>query len=258
MMPDGAIRLNNNRRPALLAMVAAMALGLAACGEAEKQAEAPATPAPTAEAPEPTAEAPATPEPATPAPATVSLPTPEATVDVAALAAPGPFTEMVLGSADAKVTVIEYASLTCGHCGAFHTSTFKELQTKYIDTGKIRFIFREYPFDALAEAGFMLARCNEQVYFPMISALFTAQEKWVRAEKPSEAMFQISKQAGFTQEKFNACLQDQAVLDKIRTVRTKATDDFGVNSTPTFFINGKKFPGNMSIETFSALIEAEM
>jgi protein-disulfide isomerase len=165
---------------------------------------------------------------------------------------------MEVGNPDAKVTVIEYASLTCGHCGAFHTGTYKALQEKYINPGKIRFIFREYPFDALAEAGFMLARCNENVYFPMVSALFAAQSNWVRAEKPSEALFQISRQAGFTQEQFNACLQDQAVLDKIRTVRTKATDEFGVDSTPTFFINGKKFTGNMSIETFSALIEAEM
>jgi protein-disulfide isomerase len=166
--------------------------------------------------------------------------------------------EMELGNPAAAVTVIEYASLTCGHCGAFHTSTFKELQAKYIDTGKIRFIFREYPFDALAEAGFMLARCNENVYFPMVSALFSAQSNWVRAEKPSEAMFQISRQAGFTQEQFNACLQDQAVLDKIRAVRTKAADEFKVESTPTFFINGKKYTGNMSADVFSALIEAEM
>jgi protein-disulfide isomerase len=245
------------RRAALAATAAVLAFALSACKD-EQKAAAPEAPAATTQAAAPEtkpAETAAAPAAAAPA---LELPASTGSVDVAALMAAGPLKEMELGNPAAPVTVIEYASLTCGHCGAFHTSTFKELQAKYIDTGKIRFIFREYPFDALAEAGFMLARCNEGVYFPMISALFTAQSNWVRAEKPSEAMFQISKQAGFTQEQFNACLQDQAVLDKIRAVRTKAADEFKVDSTPTFFINGKKFTGNMSADVFSALIEAEM
>jgi protein-disulfide isomerase len=265
------------RRFGLTLGAAALALSLAACQDEQKQSEAPAAPPATEQKPVETA---ATPAPAeqkpaetaaaqAPAPATaeapaataapaVELPAPVATVDAASLLAAGPMKEMELGNPQAPVTVIEYASLTCGHCGAFHTSTFKELQAKYIDTGKIRFIFREYPFDALAEAGFMLARCNENVYFPMISALFTAQNNWVRAEKPSEAMFQISRQAGFTQEQFNTCLSDQKMLDNIRAVRTKGADEFKVDSTPTFFINGKKYAGNMSTEVFSGLIEREM
>ncbi|MCU0831727.1 MAG: DsbA family protein [Rhizobiaceae bacterium] len=252
------------RRIGLMAATALLAFGLSACQDEQKQAEAPAAPAATEQKPAETAAAPA----ATPAPATapaetaaapaVDLPAPDATVDAAALLAPGPMKEMELGNPQAPVTVIEYASLTCGHCGAFHTSTFQDLKAKYIDTGKIRFIFREYPFDALAEAGFMLARCNENVYFPMVSALFAAQSNWVRAEKPSEAMFQISRQAGFTQEQFNACLSDQTVLDNIRAVRTKGADVFKVDSTPTFFINGKKYTGNMSTDVFSGLIEREM
>jgi protein-disulfide isomerase len=259
MMPHRPMLSLPARRAALAAAAAVFALGLTACND-EQKAAAPEAPAAsgTAAAPAATSEQKPADTAAAPAAPAVEVPAPLATVDVAALMAPGPLKEMELGNPAAPVTVIEYASLTCGHCGAFHTSTFKELQAKYIDTGKIRFIFREYPFDALAEAGFMLARCNESVYFPMVSALFTAQSNWVRAEKPSEAMFQISKQAGFTQDQFNACLQDQAMLDKIRAVRTKGADEFKVDSTPTFFINGKKYAGNMSADVFSALIEAEM
>jgi protein-disulfide isomerase len=244
MTPNRSASSPLARRAALAATAAVLAFALSACND-EQKAAAPEAPAATTQAAAPEtkpAETAAAPAAAAPA---LELPASTGSVDVAALMAAGPLKEMELGNPAAPVTVIEYASLTCGHCGAFHTSTFKELQAKYIDTGKIRFIFREYPFDALAEAGFMLARCNEGVYFPMISA-------------PSEAMFQISKQAGFTQEQFNACLQDQAVLDKIRAVRTKAADEFKVDSTPTFFINGKKFTGNMSADVFSALIEAEM
>jgi protein-disulfide isomerase len=235
-----------------------LALSLAACQE-EKAAEAPAAPA-AADAAKPaeTAAAPAATPSATPS-ATPAIELPEVlgSVDVAKLMAPGALPEMSMGPDDAKVTVIEYASMTCGHCAAFHNSTFKEVKAKYVDSGKVRFVFREYPFDALAEAGFMLARCNEAQYFPMVSALFSAQTNWVRAEKPSEALFQISKQAGFTQEAFNACLSNNALLENIRAVR-KAGEGFGVEATPTFFINGEKFSGNMSIEQMSALIDARL
>jgi protein-disulfide isomerase len=255
------------------------ALALSACND-DKKAEVPAKPAVTEEAAKPaetkpaetaaaetkpaetaaaetkpaeTAAAPAETKPAEAA-AAVEVPKPDGTVDLAQLMAPGPMTEMSLGNADAKVTIIEYASMTCGHCGAFHASTYPALKEKYVDTGKVRFIFREYPFDPLAEAGFLLARCNEAQFFPMISALFSSQAVWVKAEKPSEALFQISKQAGYTQETFNACLQNTALLEKIRAVRAGGEKN-GVDSTPTFFVNGAKYPGNKSIEVFSAIID---
>jgi protein-disulfide isomerase len=221
-----------------------------AATEAAKPAETAAAPAAT-EAAKPAETA------AAPAATDLKLPEADGSVDVAKLMEPGPLTEMAMGPADAKVTIVEYASMTCGHCAAFHNSTFKEVKAKYVDTGKVRFIFREYPFDALAEAGFVLARCNEAQYFPMVSALFSAQNNWVRAEKPSEALFQISRQAGFTQETFNACLSNNTLLEGIRAVRTKGSE-LGVEATPTFFINGEKFSGNMSAEQMSALIDARL
>lgn len=234
-------------------------LALSACND-EKKAEAPAAPAATEEAAKPAETKPAEPASAETKPAetkpaaSVEVPKSEGSVDVAALMAPGALPEMSLGSADAKVTIVEYASMTCGHCGAFHASTYPALKEKYVDTGKVRFVFREFPFDPLAEAGFMLARCNEAQYFPMLSALFLSQSTWVQAPKPSEALFQISKQAGYSQETFNACLQDSAMLEKIRAVRA-AGEKIGVESTPTFFVNGEKYPGNRSIESFSAILD---
>ena len=268
------LNVSNSIKRAGLSAVAltGLALVLSACND-DKKAEAPATPAVTQEAAKPaetkpaetaaapaeTAAAPAETKPAEAAKPVeaVEVPKPESTVDLAQLMAPGPMTEMVLGNADAKVTIVEYASMTCGHCGAFHASTFPALKEKYIDTGKVRFIFREYPFDPLAEAGFLLARCNEAQFFPMISALFSSQAVWVKAEKPSEALFQISKQAGYTQETFNACLQNTALLEKIRAVRAGGEKN-GVDSTPTFFVNGERYPGNRSIESFAAIIDPKL
>jgi protein-disulfide isomerase len=247
------------------------ALALSACND-DKKAEAPVTPAATEQAAKPAEATPAETKPAETAAAetkpaetkpaetkpaeaaAVEVPKSEGSVDVAALMAPGALPEMAIGSADAKVTIVEYASMTCGHCGAFHASTYPALKEKYVDTGKVRFVFREFPFDPLAEAGFMLARCNEAQYFPMLSALFLSQSTWVKAEKPSEALFQISKQAGYSQETFNACLQNSALLEKIRAVRAGG-EKLGVASTPTFFVNGEKYPGNKSIEAFSAIID---
>ena len=270
-----------------------LALILSACND-DKKAEAPAKPAVTEEAAKPaetkpaeikpaetavapaetkpaetamapaetkpaeTAAAPAETKPAVTAMAeAVEVPKPNATIDLVQLMAAGPLPEMSLGNVDAKVTIVEYASMTCGHCGAFHASTFPALKEKYIDTGKVRFIFREFPFDPLAEAGFLLARCNDAQFFPMISALFTSQAVWVKAEKPSEALFQISKQAGYTQEAFNACLKNTDLLEKIRAVRAGGEKN-GVDSTPTFFVNGERYPGNRSIESFAAIIDPKL
>ena len=236
---------------ASLAAVSSAALG-AACrdpgegssGEAPKPAE-PAAPA-----------APATPAPAAPAAPAAKAPDPAGTVDMAELLKPGALPEKVLGKDDAPVTIVEYASMTCPHCAHFHETTFPELKTKYIDTGKVRFIFREFPFDPRAEAGFMLARCSNDNYFAMVDVLFKQQQTWVGVENAKDALAQISKLAGFSQESFEACLTNQKLLDDVRAVRERGSNEFKVDSTPTFFINGKKYPGALSIEEMSAIIDA--
>ena len=172
----------------------------------------------------------------------------QATKD-AELTVAGPLGDVFLGSETAKVTIIEYASMTCPHCAHFHTNTFPTLKTNYIDTGKVRFTLREFPFDPLATAGFMLARCNgNDKYYAMIDLLFTQQKAWVGAPKPAEALFNVVKQAGFTQESFDACLKNQTLYSGVNWVRDRGEKVFGVDSTPTFFINGQKQSGAMTVE----------
>jgi protein-disulfide isomerase len=178
-----------------------------------------------------------------------SIPEPPGGADVpmAELMQPGPLGDHVLGSANAPVTIIEYASMTCPHCAHFHETTYPELKKKYIDTGKVRFIFREFPLDALAAAGSMLARCaGKDRYFPLIETLFLQQKDWV-VQKPLEPMLGIARQAGFTQQSFDECLANQEMLTAIEESRNRAMK-LGVNSTPTFFINGKIFRGALTPE----------
>jgi protein-disulfide isomerase len=178
-----------------------------------------------------------------------------AQVSTEELMSPGPLPDQALGSPDAPVTIVEYASMTCGHCAAFHEKTYPELKKRYIDTGKVRFVFREFPLDPIAAAGFMLARCaGDGKYFPMVETLFHQQREWA-VQKPLPPLMAIAKQAGFTQQSFEACLANQQLLGDIEKVRERAAAKFGVNSTPTFFINGKRQSGAVSIEELEKLIE---
>jgi len=176
-------------------------------------------------------------------------------VSTAELMQPSPLGDWSMGKDDAPVTVVEYASMTCSHCAAFHNNTYPELKKRYIDTGKVRYIMREFPLDPLAAGAFMLARCaGKDKYYPMIETLFHQQQTWV-VQKPIEPLLAIARQAGFSQQSFDACLKDQKMLESIEAVRNRATEKFGINSTPTFFINGKKFQGAMSIEDMAKAID---
>ena len=174
------------------------------------------------------------------------------------LMAPNALPDMVMGDAKAPVTVIEYASKTCPHCAHFAETTLPEFKKRYIDTGKVRYIFREFPLDNLAAAAFMLARCagekDSSKYFAMIDTMFRQQRTWA-VEKPVPPLMAISKQAGFTEESFNACLANQKVLDGIEAIRQRAVDKFNVKSTPSFFINGTLAAGALTIEELAKQID---
>ncbi len=175
-------------------------------------------------------------------------------VDLAELLKPPALGDMALGADEgAKVTLVEYASATCPHCAAFHKEAWGKLKAEYVETKKIRFIFREYPLNDAALAAFMIARAApKESYFPLIDIYFETLETWAR--NPAEGLLNIAKQAGFTQEKFNMTLKDEALAKGIMAIADGGTK-FGVKGTPTFFLNGNIYAGERTYEAFKAAID---
>ena len=171
------------------------------------------------------------------------------------LLAPGALPDKVFGPDDAPVTIIEYASLTCPHCRTFHVNVWPGLKEKYVDTGKVRFIMREFPFDPRASAGFMLARCaGEDKWYPTLDLLYRSQDRWARVSDATSALKSIMGMTGMEGEQVEACLQDQDLLDKITAIADTGKS-YGVDSTPTFFVNGEMYKGVLSLERFSEIID---
>ena len=186
--------------------------------------------------------------------AAMAYATPALAVDQAELNKAPALGEMALGADEgAKVTLIEYASATCGHCAAFHKDVYKKLKAEYIDTKKIRFIFREFPLDDAALAAFMIARAApKDSYFPLIDIYFETLETW--AKNPAEGLLNIAKQAGFTQEKFTLTLKDQELAKNIIAIREDGAK-FGVKGTPAFFLNGEQYEGDRTFDALKAAID---
>ena len=171
----------------------------------------------------------------------------------------GTIAEMVLGAEDAPVTVIEYASFTCPHCATFHENTFKDLKADYIDTGKVKFIFREVYFDRFGLWASMVARCGgEEKFFGMTDLLFKSQDKWARAGDPvaiADEIRKLGRLAGLQDDTLQACLRDE---DKAKALvgwyqDNVAKDD--ITATPSFVINGKKY-SNMGYPEFRETLDA--
>ena len=175
------------------------------------------------------------------------------------VAKPMSLPDMALGPANAPVTITEYASMTCPHCAAFNESVFPKIKAAYIDTGKIRYVFREFPLDIKAAAGSMLARCiakdDAPKFYAVIDLLFRQQNDWV-VKNTTETLTRIGKQAGLSQQQVEECLKDQKLLDKIAADQKFANEVLKVNSTPTFFINGEMVKGETSFEEFSKKIDS--
>lgn len=202
-----------------------------------------------AEAQAPAAEAPKTEQPGAAA-------QPGAPVAQYDLLLPGPIPENIMGAADAPVTIVEYASLTCPHCATFHGKTLPGLKKDYVDTGKVRFIFRDFPFDGVAMAGTMISRCAApEKFFPLTNVLFERQEAWAFSKDPEAELTKIAKEFGFTQESFDTCLQNQALYDGVLKVRQRAYEVFKVDSTPTLFINGMPHRGVLSPEQMDVVLK---
>jgi protein-disulfide isomerase len=184
---------------------------------------------------------------------TLGAPLAFAAFDMAVLNAPPAEGDMSMGPDTAKVTVIEYASASCPHCAAFYKDVFPALKTEYIDTGKIKFIFREFPHNDPALAAFMVARCApKEKYFPLVDVFFNTQDEWLK--DPLAGLNKIAQQAGFTKESFDACMKNEAVAKAILEVR-KTADSLGVTGIPTFFINGEVLDGETTIEIMRSKID---
>ncbi|MEO0999743.1 MAG: DsbA family protein [Pseudomonadota bacterium] len=167
--------------------------------------------------------------------------------------------DMILGDADAPVTVVEYASLTCPHCGRFHQSVFPELREQFVDTGKVRFVFREVYFDQLGLFAGRVAQCaGAERYFGMVGILLENQQTWIKPGDVTGSLFEVTKYgllAGLTREEIEACLQDEGALTEMTRTYQRHAEHDGINSTPSFIINGVKH-GNMSLADFTTVLDA--
>lgn len=165
--------------------------------------------------------------------------------------------DRVIGDADAPITIIEYASLTCPHCASFHTDTLPQLKSEWLDEGKARLVYRHYPLDRLALRAAMVTDCLEKdrAFFGLLDTLFKSQQDWARADDPIAALQKHARLAGLSEERFNSCIEDEGILDAILAKLEQARETYEVQSTPTFFINGRKVEGNRSYEDFAAILE---
>jgi protein-disulfide isomerase len=185
----------------------------------------------------------------------LASPTPQGTVDMAKVLAPGPLPELSMGD-PGGVPMVEYGSLTCPHCAAFDTKVFPAFRAAYIDTGKVHFIFREFSRNPLDVAAFVLARCEgDDKTMATINLLFAEQDKWAFVDNPLEALITALRPTGMSHDQAMACLKDQSKADAMTTILKTAIDTVHVQGTPTFVINGKVFDGELSNEDLDTILK---
>ena len=165
--------------------------------------------------------------------------------------------DRILGSLEAPITIVEYASLTCPHCAHFANDVLPEIKKEWIDTGKAKLVLRDFPLDEPALRAAMITHCAPpDRYYAFADTFFAAQEKWVRSTDYREALARLAKLGGMGKEEFDACLANTALENKIVEGRLKATQELDVNSTPTFFVNGSKLAGAPTLEEFEKLLSS--
>jgi len=165
--------------------------------------------------------------------------------------------DIPLGKADAPVTIIEYASLTCPHCAHFANDIFDKVKAAYIDTGKVKWIYRDFPLDEVALRAAMMARCGgAEHYYGFIELIFRQQQHWIQEKDPLQALADLGRLGGITPEQFKACMSNQVVENAVLQSRVNAQKQFDVDSTPTFIINGEKHAGALEFPDFSKVVDA--
>ncbi len=172
-----------------------------------------------------------------------------------------PLKDEIMGDPNAPVTLLEYASLTCPHCKSFHERIMPSIKKNYIDTGKVKYILRPFPFDGdrRGEAAFMLAKCApNNAYYPMLDALFATQGNWSRGGNPVPELMRISKLSGMSEADFKSCLGNQELMTKMIEGRNLAVRKFKVQATPTVFINDQRYTGQTSVRDLAAALDGAL
>jgi len=172
------------------------------------------------------------------------------------VASPEAYPERVMGKPDAPITIVEYSSLTCPHCAAFHANTLPQLKKDFIDTGKVKLVYRDFPLDRLALGAALVARCvPEGSFFPMLDMLYKNQETWAKSANPLEAIQGYGRLAGLSTEALEACFKNQPLVDAIQDVRQAANETYAISSTPSLVIDGKVHSGGRDYEYFAAILK---
>ncbi len=163
--------------------------------------------------------------------------------------------ERVIGDPAAPITIIEYASLTCPHCATFHAESLPQLKKDWIETGKAKLIYRDYPLDKYAATGAMIARCApKDKYFIFLNAFYAQQNNWSRAQDPVKVLTQLAGLGGMSKDDVDGCLANEALQDGILQMRLEGQMEYGIDSTPSFVVNGKKVT-NLPYDEFSEILE---
>ena len=165
--------------------------------------------------------------------------------------------DKVLGNADAPVTIVEYASFTCPHCASFHSETMPLLKERFIDTGQVRFVFRDFPLNEPALRAGMMARCvPEEQYFNVVDVVFATLNQWSSGPNWLQSLSRIGRMAGLSQEAFDACMADTELEERILALRLEGANTYNVQATPSFVVNGRTLSGGRSIEEFTEIIDS--
>lgn len=167
--------------------------------------------------------------------------------------------DMVYGDPDAPVTMIEYASFTCGHCANFHNDTWPALRDEYVEDGRMKLVFRDFPLDGLALRAGMVARCAPSArYFGIVDVLFQRQNQWIQADDPVAELMAIGRMAGIGEDRLNACLNDEELADRLVALRQEGEELYDVSATPTFILEGDVMSGNQPIDNMRSAIDSHL
>ena len=167
--------------------------------------------------------------------------------------------ERSLGADDAPVTMIEYSSLTCPHCAEFHATTLPKIKEQYVEPGKVRLVYRDFPLDPLATAAAMLPHCVEpNRYFGLLEGLFRSQSTWAGSQEPAKELERLSRFAGLSPAAFQSCINNKELLQAIQQRAEAARKEYNITSTPTFIIDGRKIVGATGFEEFQKVIEQQL